>query len=120
MSMVCLSRSLSADRELKADFIVAWTGDRKIPETEKKRKTSDTELSWKLSYHIEANTCKKTQHLFLSMAKRSFWQTCADSLLLASLQKSSCRRDTSVGESGDSGQTSWVLDSEVERLGLEA
>lgn len=43
-----------------------------------------------------------------------------DSLLLASLQKSSCRRDTSVGESGDSGQTSWVFDSVVERLGLEA
>lgn len=43
-----------------------------------------------------------------------------DSLLLASLQKSSCRRDTSVGESGDSGQTSWVFVSVVERLGLEA
>lgn len=41
-------------------------------------------------------------------------------LLLASLQKSSCRRDTSVGESGDSGQTSWTFDSVVERLGLEA
>lgn len=43
-----------------------------------------------------------------------------NSLLLASLQKSSCRREASVGESGDSGQTSWVFDSVVERLGLEA
>lgn len=40
--------------------------------------------------------------------------------MLASLQKSSCSWDTSVGESGDSRQASWVFESPVERLGLEA
>ena len=41
-------------------------------------------------------------------------------LLWASLQKSSWRRDASVGESGDSRQASWLWGSQEERLGLEA
>lgn len=40
--------------------------------------------------------------------------------MLASRQKSSCRRDTWTGESGESGLTSCGVESLVDRLGLEA
>lgn len=101
MSTVCLSRSLSADRELKADFKDVCTGERKQTEIEK--------------------NCHGNYVISKCIIKNPFGSHgSADSLLLASLQKSSCSRDTLVGESGDSGQTSWVFDPVVERLGLEA
>lgn len=36
MSMVCLNLSLSADRELNADFNVVWTAEKQLQETERK------------------------------------------------------------------------------------
>ena len=113
-SMVCLSLSLSATREPKADFSVVWTAEKKEP-----GRGTVGQLSWKLSYHID-----KKKHVFLSNVKASSEQTSRrhsrHSLLLASLQKSSWRRDPSVGESGDSGQISGAFASVVERLGFEA
>lgn len=109
---MCLSLSLSATRELKVDLSVAWTGEKEMQKTEKRGRHQ-------VECRHENILLYRSKHMliFFYLTSRHSWR---DSLLLASLQKSSCRRDTSVGESGDSGQTSWVFDSVVERLGLEA
>lgn len=114
LSMVCLSLSLSAARELKADFSEEWTGGKEI-----ETKRAITELSWKPPHHTD-DIQRNERKVFSSSPDQSRWELKKDSLLLASLQKSSWRRLASVGESGESGHTSWVLDSVVERLGLEA